>query len=224
MENCQSELDFVIGPDIFNDELYYEILKISGLSEIKNVLEIGSSSGEGSTSAIVKGAKNDTNIYCLEVSKNRFFKLNELYKNRPNVFCYNASSISLLEFPTEADIILFCSNFRTNANNVPLTQLFRCLKRDLDYIVTNNIPAGFIRIIKESRKIDFFDLVIIDGSDFSGLSDFKNTYGAKYFVLDDINGFKNHYNHISLLNDSNYVLVKENIMLRNGYGIFKRVF
>ena len=73
--NAKSELDFLIPPEIKNDEFYVAIAKIAREGEIKTVLEIGSSSGEGSTEALVKGLLNNPNqpqLFCLEISKTRF--------------------------------------------------------------------------------------------------------------------------------------------------------
>lgn len=48
-----SELNKLIAPEIKNDEFYIAINKIARQEDIKTVLEIGSSSGEGSTEAFV---------------------------------------------------------------------------------------------------------------------------------------------------------------------------
>jgi hypothetical protein len=62
----------------------------------------------------------------------------------------------------------------------------------------------------------------LDGSEFTGKPEFEIIYGAKFILLDDVICYKNHDNYIKLLNDSNYILIKENLGLRNGYAIFKK--
>ncbi|PMB30600.1 hypothetical protein CEN43_16495 [Fischerella thermalis BR2B] len=53
-ENTNSELNRLIPPEIKNDEFYAILQRITREENIKTVLEIGSSSGEGSTEAFVK--------------------------------------------------------------------------------------------------------------------------------------------------------------------------
>ncbi|NEO03295.1 MAG: hypothetical protein F6K50_50690, partial [Moorea sp. SIO3I7] len=67
-----SELDYVIPPEIKDDDFYKAIQRIAQEEDIKTVLEIGSSSGAGSTEAFVKGLReNPSNpvLFCMEVSK-----------------------------------------------------------------------------------------------------------------------------------------------------------
>ena len=57
----ESELNSIIDPEIKNDEFYQAIQKIARFSKIKTVLEIGSSSGRGSTEALSKGLRENPN-------------------------------------------------------------------------------------------------------------------------------------------------------------------
>lgn len=52
---ANSELNRLIPPEIKNDEFYTAIQELARKENIKTVLEIGSSSGEGSTEALVRG-------------------------------------------------------------------------------------------------------------------------------------------------------------------------
>lgn len=68
-----------------------------------------------------------------------------------------------------------------------------------------------------------FDLVLIDGSEFTGTAEMNDIYGAKIICLDDINAYKCYEARQRLLNDSAYELLAENRLLRNGFSIFYRV-
>lgn len=48
-----------------------------------------------------------------------------------------------------------------------------------------------IQKIKRENEIDFFDVVLIDGSEFTGFVELSEVYGAKWLLVDDINTFKN---------------------------------
>ena len=87
----QSELNFIIDPEIKNDDFYQAIQEIARYSNIKTVLEIGSSSGQGSTEAFVKGLRENANqptLFCMEVSQTRFKALKNHYLNDSFVKCF----------------------------------------------------------------------------------------------------------------------------------------
>ncbi len=220
-----SELDRPIPPEIFNDELYHLLKEIASKNDVRYILEIGSSSGEGSTSAIVSGIRSNPNnpsLFCLEVSKVRFEGLKKRYLNEPNVHCFNLSSVLLKDFPTEQTVTDFYMTTKSVLNNYPLETVLGWLAQDKDYITTHEIRGGGIRLIKEQFNINYFDMVLIDGSEFTGEAELNEVYGARYVVLDDIRGFKNYANFQRLSRDPHYHLMHCNPNLRNGYAIFKR--
>jgi len=220
------ELDRLIPPEIKNDEFYAAIQRILKKENIKTVLEIGSSSGEGSTEALVRGLRENPNkptLFCLEISKTRFAELQKRYANETFVKCYNASSVSLEDFPCENEIIQFYNTTPSNLNSYPLELVLGWLRQDLEYVKNAEVPSNGIQKIKEENNIDFFDAVLIDGSEFTGSVELDHVYGAKIFFLDDINTFKNYKTHQQLRDDKNYTLLAQNKLIRNGYSIFKRI-
>lgn len=219
-----SELNSLIPPEIKNDEFYAILKKIAKEEDIKTVLEIGSSSGEGSTEAFVTGLRENPNkpiLFCMEVSITRFADLKKRYENDFFVKCYNTSSVSIKKFPDEQEVIDFYKNTQTNLNFYPVERVIIWLQQDVEYVNQSGVPDEGIQKIKQENKIDFFDLVLIDGSEFTGNAELDEVYGAKYLCLDDINTFKNHKNYNRLLNDPNYLLIVSNKNIRNGYAIFK---
>jgi len=224
---ANSELNCLISPEIKNDEFYTALHIISREENIKTILEIGSSSGEGSTEAFVTGIRENThnkpNLFCIEVSKTRFTELQNRYKEDLFVKCYNYSSISSEHFPDENEIIDFYKNIDNNLRTYPLDIILTWLKQDIEYVKQSNIDDNGIKKIKQENNIEFFDVVLIDGSEFTGNAELKEVYGAKYIFLDDTNSFKNYYNFQQLVNDTNYILIKDNPNLRNGYALFKKI-
>lgn len=219
-----SELDFILPIEIREGSIFYNIIrKISGYSDIKTILEIGSSSGEGSTKAIVSGMRENTILYCLEVSKVRFAELQKRYKDNPNVQTYNFSSISLNKFPSEIVIRDFYHAIKSSLNKYFLSGVLGWLNQDIIYISTNNIPDKGIQQIKDENNIDIFDMILIDGSEFTGKVELEELYGAKYVLLDDICGYKNFENFQRLIIDSNYELIIESRSTRNGFAIFEKL-
>ncbi|MBD1921226.1 FkbM family methyltransferase [Microcoleus sp. FACHB-831] len=220
-----SELNRLIAPEIKNDEFYAAIHKIARHEDIKTILEIGSSSGQGSTEAFVSGLRENANkpmLFCMEVSKTRFAELQKRYENDFFIKCYNVSSVSIEKFPSESDVIKFYSGTPTGLNSYPLEQVLGWLRQDIEYVKNSGVASDGIKKIKQENNIDFFDVVLIDGSEFTGSVELEEVYGAKFILLDDITTFKNYKTHQRLLADKKYVLQKQNILLRNGYSIFKR--
>ena len=75
IESPASQLDLLISPEIKHDLFYRTIEAIGRYAPVRHVLEIGSSSGEGSTEAWVRGMRENVlrpRLYCLEVSRVRF--------------------------------------------------------------------------------------------------------------------------------------------------------
>ncbi|MDF5727747.1 MAG: class I SAM-dependent methyltransferase [Rhizonema sp. PD38] len=223
--NNNSELNRLIPPEIKNDEFYAAIQRIAREEDIKTVLEIGSSSGQGSTEAFVTGIRENPNnptLFCMEISKTRFAELKNRYKNDSFVNCYNVSSISIQQFAKEQEIIDFYYSTPTNLNFYPINQVLSWLQEDLNYIAQSGFNDNGIQKIKIENNIILFDLVLIDGSEFTGNAELNEIYGANYILLDDINSFKNHLNFKRLSHDSNYIIIGLNYSIRNGYAIFKK--
>ncbi|TWJ18862.1 glycosyltransferase [Geobacter argillaceus] len=220
-----SELDNIIPPEIRDDEFYFLIQKMAQEEQVQNVLEIGSSAGGGSTEAFVTGLSNNKNkpkLYCMEVSMARFSELQKRYADKDFVNCYNVSSVPVSKFPSEAEVAKFYASTPTALNAYPLERVIGWLRQDIDYIKSTDVCDNGIQCIKTETGIDTFDMVLIDGSEFTGKAELDEVYGAKLILLDDINGFKNYANRQRLLADPNYRLVRENFNVRNGYSIFRK--
>jgi hypothetical protein len=220
----------IIPPEIKNDSFYYFIIDlISNKEDINNILEIGASSGNGSTEALQIGKlehsnrfNNQINLFSLEVCIERFDILKSRYKDDHYFYPYNVSSININEFPNKQDFIDFYNSVNTNLNTYPLDLVLSWYDSDIKYINVNKIQQDGIDMIKHNHNIENFDLVLIDGSEFTGFAEFNKIYGAKYILLDDINCFKNYKTHQYLKNDKNYNLIIENYYVRNGFSAFSK--
>lgn len=220
-----SGLEQLIAPEIKNDGFYKQIYKLSSTENISTILEIGSSSGEGSTEAFVKGIKANPHhptLFCMEVSKVRFEALQKLYENVKNVKCYNTSSVPISAFPSDREISEFYNSTESNLKGCPLEQVIGWLKQDIEYVQSAGVHQSGIELIKKENNIKDFDLVLIDGSEFTGKAELDLVYGAKFILLDDIMTYKNYDNFLRLKNDPAYKLIKESTKLRNGYAIFEK--
>ncbi len=116
-------LDFYIPPEIKNDSFHSKIIEIASNPEVRTILEIGASCGEGSTSAFVTGISQNPakpDLFCIEISKFRFEFLKNCYGNNPQIHLYNVSSVPLVDFPTKDEVIFFITSFVPNLEKILL--------------------------------------------------------------------------------------------------------
>jgi hypothetical protein len=218
----------IIPPEILNDQFYFSLVHCASRPDIKTFLEIGSSSGEGSTEAFVKAIRNRSDLnsvklFCMEISQARFEKLSGIYQNDSFVKPYRLSSVRVNQFPSKESVIHFYQNFRTNLNLCPLEQVLGWLDQDLSYIANSGLDACGIDFIKKDQGIEFFDMVLIDGSEFTGHAELSLVMGAKIIALDDINAFKNYQSYQVLINNPNYKIIAREVGLRSGFAIFEKI-
>jgi hypothetical protein len=221
-------LDNVIPPEIINDAFYSELKTAAQRSELKTFLEIGSSSGTGSTQALVDGLLEreiqDAQLFCMELSRVRFLNLVNSYEQYPFVFPYNLSSVQTKDFPSREEVTHFYNSTKTNLNRYNLELVLSWLEQDIDYIKTKKLDFCGIDFIKSCNSIDKFDFVLIDGSEFTGEAELQHVWGARVIALDDVNCHKCFAAYVRLLKHYAYRLVSQDLELRNGYALFERAF
>lgn len=221
-----SSLDTIIPPEIRGDSLYDLLYRICREEQLHHVLEIGSSSGKGSTEALIRGISENggrPSLHCIEVSQARHRRLQERYAGIPWVYCHNCSSVPPVSFAPAHQVADFYSKVPTTLNRYPLETVLDWLRQDLEYLEKAGVQLNGIELIQQQYGISCFDLVLIDGSEFSGKAELETVYGAGIIVLDDINAFKNLENHHRLLLDPAYQCIACNTDLRNGFSVFRRV-
>ena len=221
-----SDYEQTIPPEIVNDEFYRVMRTLAASAPVATVLEIGSSTGEGSTRALVEGIRENPRrptLFCMELSRPRFLQLVQRYGNDPQVKCYNTTSVPLDRFPTEAEVIDFFRSRKSKLTRVPLNEVLRWLRQDVRYVRRTGPSEHGIRKIKEENGLQKFGMVLIDGSEFAGPAELDEVYGADYLLLDDIATFKNMGNNERLNSDPAYKVIASNAELRNGYAVFERL-
>jgi hypothetical protein len=219
----------LIPPEIKNDKLYNALVALGLDTSLHTYIEIGSSSGEGSTEALVSGIRqrkevNGVRLFCMELSRPRFTKLVANYCDDKFLKPYNLSSVCLKDFPSKIEVSWFYTNTRTNLNAHALEVVLGWLDQDIEYVRESCLDIFGIEIVKSANAIAEFDMAFIDGSEFTGERELLKLLGAKYIVLDDVNAHKNFNSYRILRNHTSYQLFAEDLNLRNGFAIFVRNF
>ena len=220
-------LDQVIPPEVINDSFYFSLKEIAKRSELKTFLEIGSSSGQGSTQALVEGILSrevqDANLFCMELSRIRFMGLVKTYEHHPFVFPYNLSSVKVSDFPSKEEVTHFYNSTKTGLNKFDLNLVLSWLQQDVNYINSRKLNFCGIEFIKSCNQIDKFDFVLIDGSEFTGDVELQYVWGAKVIALDDVNAYKCYSAYRRLSEHYGYKVIAQDLNLRGGYAFFERM-
>lgn len=218
-------LDAIIPPEIVDCKLAHALTRLAARPDIHIIIEIGSSSGDGSTAAIVKGMDGNPSkpmLHCFEMSAMRFGKLCDRYLERRDVMCWAGCTVGPADFLSEEQVENFYQFNHTNLNKYALETVLAWLKQDLDYL-QQDIPVDSLNHFLMHRITDLNSLMVfIDGSAFTAQSELELVHDARIVVLDDTNDCKNFHNYHRLKNDPIYRLIEEDQNLRNGYAVFER--
>jgi len=192
-----------------DDQLKNELINLISDNEIKNIVEIGTWNGLGSTTMllnIIKNSNKNINFYSIE----------------SDLLCFKAAK----------------KNLKNNLDNVNLI-LGRVYELDdLDYVdkdVILDFGYGekeyewFVQDLRRYKKIknvlsqipNKIDILLLDGGEFSGYADFLSLYSnSKFIVLDDCNSYKQ-YDVLSFIqkNIKNFQLIYDSNS-RGGVKIF----
>ncbi len=134
------------------------------------------------------------------------------------------SSIPLLDFPGEDEVIAFYNSTDSNLRNYPLSDVLGWRKQDIEYLKNRKIVDDGINAIKRLASVRSFDFVLIDGSEFTGERELNQVIGARVIALDDVLCFKGFNAYQRLRGHAGYVLLHENMSCRNGFAVFGRQY
>lgn len=219
-------LDSLIPPEIAGDAFAHTIEEIASIPDVREILEIGSSSGEGSTAAWVRGALRNPHrprLHCIEVSRERHAALVERWRDQDFVHCHHVSSIPVERLASAAEVERFYREVPSRLHEFELTTVLGWLQNEVEYLCDHGLSSPGIDLIRERYGVETFDAVLIDGSEFAGRAELEEVYGARYLLLDDTETFKNWHGSRRLRVDPNYRVIRADPHVRNGFAVFERV-
>ena len=187
-----------------------------------HVLEIGSGSGTGSTRWILDGLEENQHrptLHCMEMSRGRIEQLLELYGQHPQVQIHGALSVTPEDFTPIPALLQLMLEKPAGAMPVQFQDLLDWRNVELQY-ARSGIPVGGIRTLLDVLPGRTLDLVLIDGSEFTGEADLREVFGASILVLNDILTPKNLNNFRQLMASKEYTLLHQDRDTGNGFGIF----
>jgi len=211
-------------PEIFNDRFFQRLRSLARRADVRTLLEIGSGSGNGSTVALtegIRGGRKDQTIWCLEADHGRFEELCENVRGLPGVRPCWCSSVGRSGLPSWEEVEAW---WRGNPghllHNYGLEEGRGWWRRDEEGLMGQR-PQGLVTEIMEKERLAYFDVVLIDGSEFTGEVELRLVYGSRWIALDDVRTHKNWTNREILRADPAYRLWAEDLDLRHGFSIFR---
>lgn len=199
------------------DQFGESIINTTKKFQLHNILEIGSWDGTGSTQCFIEGLQlfNTKKLTCLEVNSERFEQLKKNVQHLDWVECINTSSISLksLQYTTFDELWESPYNYIQSPKNV-VEQWYN------SDILSISTTSGFLE-----TDTTFYDGVLIDGSEFTGYSEFLLVKDrCNVLFLDDYyNAFKTRQVVVELSKNPEWECIANNKYTRGGFAVFKRI-
>lgn len=185
--------------------------------DIINIVEIGTWNGMGSTKCIydaISEKKSDYLVYSLECNQEFYNICLENYKDLPVLNNFNLILGSIIEPEENLDPML-------NYDDKFFFQYSRQIQSDWFKEDLKNCKNCKNVIDILPHKID---LLILDGGEFSGLSEFNKLKDiSTYFILDDTNTIKNYEVANIMRSDRQFEILHDVVNDRNGYLVAKKV-
>jgi hypothetical protein len=180
-----------------------KIYEIAQKDTVRNIIEIGSWNGQGSTVCLMNGIifKKNSKLYSFEACSEMHNKAKTFWNNY-----HTNNKLHLLNGTLHRNIV----NFQEN-NPLFVREWYHYEEKVLN-------QANLIKI----DDIENVDFVVLDGGEYTTDGDFEVLVdkNPKYIALDDTRVYKCSKIRQYLLNSNDWKLYDENINERNGWAIF----
>lgn len=187
------------------------LFKIACLKNVKNIFEVGSWNGEGSTVCLMNGVilNESCKLYSVEADTTNFKKSKEFWG----------------KYETNNKLELLNGTLHNNISDI----------NQLNILFGNNIPVFKEHYVPEKILVETspllnidhihtLDFIVLDGGEYTTQSDFDILFlkNPTYIALDDVNVFKCKSIRQTMLENVEWELYEENLNDRNGWSIFKK--
>lgn len=224
----------IIPPEIGKNhkhQMGLELAKLVANENLRTILEIGSSSGDGTTSYLLnalKARKNKENlkVFLIEISSVRFRKLVEnIPKELTFVTPLQLSTVRPKDLPKYNEIFRFIRSTKTKLNDYGFLVVASWLWKDKKYLKKNPslwMNETGLEFVRRALREQPLDIIIIDGGEFTGEFELSAFESCQYVFLDDVNSYKNYANFLKLKESKHYTLISENLEETTGWAAFKK--
>lgn len=212
-----------ITPEIHADALAARLTQLAALPWVRHVLEVGTGSGLGSTAALWAGLRDKgwvCDLVTIEASRERAAAAAAHYREDPGVLVLAGPAVPVRAYPSAEAVADFYGRVPSRLQRYPLEEVLAWRSQELAYLAAT-YPADHPGVLAELRAA--WDLVLLDGSEFTGPAELAAVGEPPLLVLDDVASFKHWttFNQLSARPET-YRLLEHGPGLRNGYAIFAR--
>lgn len=185
--------------------------------DVRNIVEIGTWNGMGSTKCIydaISEKKGEYLVYSLECNRDFYNICLKNYENLPILNDFNIILGTIISPDENLDPM-------NNFDDVFFKEYSRHIQKSWymqDLENCKNVP-NVLNIIP-----DVIDLLILDGGEFSSLAEYQKLKDrTTYFILDDTNTIKNNEVSNIIRNDTKYQVIHDSGE-RNGFLVAKKIY
>ena len=215
-----------ITPEIHADALAERLTYLASLPWVRNVLEVGTGSGLGSTAALWAGLRDKGPVCALvtvEASRERAAAAAAHYQEFPEVQVVAMPAVPVSEYLSADAVADFYRSVPCRLQRYALEEVLAWRQAELDYLAAT-YPAddpGALSYMLDGGV--YTDLVLLDGSEFTGPAELAAIGNPALLVLDDVASLKHWttFKHLTARPET-YRLLEHDPGLRNGYAIFAR--
>lgn len=219
-----------------DNPLYLHLYQLAREEPLGPVLDIGAGSGGRSTRILIAAlaARRDEmahqpgpiapELYCLEPDPAAFASLQGLAGQYPWIHPLRAYSAEPARFPSPEQVLAYYRQPGNALRRYSENEVLEWLAYEQLMYERRGQPGalGGIDALRRRYGLAGFDLVLLDGSEFTTGQDLDAVYGARVLVLAGANTFKNAANYHRLMQDAAYVLIQQNLEWQHGFAVFKR--
>jgi hypothetical protein len=190
---------------LFGNEIY----TLCKNNNIRNIIEVGTWNGQGSTICVMNAIidKLNSKLYSLEADSNQYKKAIEFWSTKNTNGKLNLiNAILHTEYASEVEIKAVCSGVipYVNEHYIP----------EKNMLITNSVF--------NTDSISDIDAIILDGGEYTSYGDFLVLMKKhpRVIILDDVSVFKCKKIRTELIANNDWILYKENLHDRHGWSIF----
>lgn len=184
------------------------IFNLTKRDDVKNIVEVGTWNGMGSTKCILDGLTNDKHLWSIELYPDMFEMA------RTNLKEHLTSNVTLL-----------------NGRIIEYDEVFWFDHSEIDLSIDGHARLWYekdLQLLKESVNVldklpTTIDLLVLDGGEYTTYPEYiKLKDRSKVIVIDDTNILKCKRIRLELMNDNNFIMISDNQDDRNGYSVFEK--
>ena len=169
-----------MDPEIVNDSFSRRLTRLAVRSDVRTILEIGSGSGNGSTVALsagIRSGRTNQALWCLEADPQRCEELRKNVGSLHGVRPLWGSSVGRSGLPSWEEVEAWWhrspGHLLHNYGMEAVKGWWRCDEEGF----RGQRPQGLVAQIMMKERLAYFDLVLIDGSEFTGEEELRLVYG-----------------------------------------------